>query len=332
MHALEEVVVMTYREPAGNARLEELRMKLAEREHLHARRVELGRERDALLEKLGTLGDQIGEEGRAIESLEGTSLTGLLHRLKGDREKLLAEEKHRLLAAQARFDHTTAELQRAEVKLKALETRWQQLESVPSEYQQARTEHDRHEESEATRRHPELAGIADELGRLRALQKEVGEAVAAGQVATAALEGTLQVLGHASGWAATEMATGLGQTFKEIGIQNAQTDIMVVQQNLVDFRRELEQVRRLLRHPIPGLPDLPLEELDYSGLVQFGDAFMENIIAEVVVQQRLAVSQQSTVDTLQQIGGAMRGLRSLQDGVSRRCATLEKERRRLLES
>ena len=126
-------------------------------------------------------------------------------------------------------------------------------------------------------------------------QREIREAIQAGEAALRSLERAKEKIGSAKNWGIFDMMGGglFSSLFKHSKIDRASADIEEAKRQLAVFKRELEDVSISEDFSV-GIGD---------GL-RFIDTFLDNVFADVVVQSRI----NSAIDRLDKVSGQVRGI------------------------
>ena len=126
-------------------------------------------------------------------------------------------------------------------------------------------------------------------------QREIREAIQAGEAALRSLERAKEKMGSAKNWGIFDMMGGglFSSLFKHSKIDRASADIEEAKRQLAVFKRELEDVSIS--------EDFSVEIGD--GL-RFIDTFLDNVFADVVVQSRI----NSAIERLDKVSGQVRGI------------------------
>ena len=126
-------------------------------------------------------------------------------------------------------------------------------------------------------------------------QREIREAIQAGEAALRSLERAKEKMGSAKNWGIFDMMGGglFSSLFKHSKIDRASADI--------------EEAKRQLAVLIKELEDVSISE-DFSvGIgdgLRFIDTFLDNVFADVVVQSRI----NSAIERLDKVSGQVRGI------------------------
>ena len=126
-------------------------------------------------------------------------------------------------------------------------------------------------------------------------QREIREAIQAGEAALRSLERAKEKMGSAKNWGIFDMMGGglFSSLFKHSKIDRASADIEEAKRQLAVLKKELE--------------DVSISE-DFSvgigGGLRFIDTFLDNVFADVVVQSRI----NSAIERLDKVSGQVRGI------------------------
>ena len=126
-------------------------------------------------------------------------------------------------------------------------------------------------------------------------QREIREAIQAGEAALRSLERAMEKMGSAKNWGIFDMMGGglFSSLFKHSKTDRASADIEEAKRQLAVFKRELEDVSISEDFSV-GIGD---------GL-RFIDTFLDNVFADVVVQSRI----NSAIERLDKVSGQVRGI------------------------
>ena len=126
-------------------------------------------------------------------------------------------------------------------------------------------------------------------------QREIREAIQAGEAALRSRERAMEKMGSAKNWGIFDMMGGglFSSLFKHSKIDRASADIEEAKRQLAVFKRELEDVSISEDFSV-GIGD---------GL-RFIDTFLDNVFADVVVQSRI----NSAIERLDKVSGQVRGI------------------------
>lgn len=276
-----------------NRRMAQAAEAKAHYEKLKRQAARLESEQQQAAARARQLKDELAKEERDVERLEGTSLSGLLSSLFGNKEEKLYQEREEAAAALIRFEEAKHQADQLAAELQALQSQAAQLAGAEATYQSLLSEKERLLRSERGAAADELLRFEQEEARLQAQVREVEEARRAGQSAEAGLDRVRSALNSAEGWGTWDMLGGgwISTMAKHSSIDEAQRELHMAQSALAGFRRELADVA--------GNLELPSVELD--GFTRFADYFFDNFFVDWMVQSRINEAQASVEEARSQV-------------------------------
>ncbi len=307
-----------------NERLTEVREK-----HRHKQKLkkDLLQIRDLLASERGKYANlkiQLHKEGRDVKKLEGLSLSGLFLSILGNKEAQLEKERQEYLAARLKYDECKSEVEALEGEELDTTKQLESLAALEDEYRELLAEKEDVILSDEGTQARLLLDLSEELGELKANQKELEEALEAGKNALALLHKVQDSLGSAQGWGVWDILGGglIATAVKHSRIDDARQHVHSAQQALHSFVRELNDVNPHL------LSDITI---NIGGFATFADYFFDGLIADWVVQSRINDSLENVNnmvkrvdDTLSSLQQELRTVQSrLADGYKKRQKTIE---------
>lgn len=133
-------------------------------------------------------------------------------------------------------------------------------------------------------------------------QREINEAIDAGERALVSLRAAQGELNSAGGWGIVDMLGGglFTNLIKHSKMDNASRDMEQAKYDLQNFQRELRDV------------DVQLNlNLNISGFLTFADFFFDGIIADYLVQSKIDDAKHQVKDAIQRVENILMELRSL---------------------
>ena len=277
----------------------------------------------AARDRVARLTDEVDEELRDVERLEG-GWAALLHRALGDRDQRLSEERREHAAAALRLDAARTEAEALTRRLDQIGQRRQAL-GDPTEALTAA----RRQKAEVLRelddpRADELTRISEELGGVAADERELTEAIEAAEVAGAWLHEADSMLSKAADWGTWDMFGGgmLSSMAKRGRMQDARTSLHHAATALQALDTELADVAADVR-------DAP--QLDTGGLTGMMDVVLDNIITDWFVQGRIRDARTAVHQVGHQVAGIATQLAQLARDLEGRRAELTSRRTALLD-
>lgn len=254
-------------------------------------------EEQARVEKLY---NQLTKEKGDIDKLEGLSLTALFYTVLGNKEKQMDKERQEYLAVKLKYDEAREAAQSLKIVIDNYKVELKHLGDPEYEYESLLKEKERllleFNGPEANR----LFEISEQEAKLFQWNKELREALQAGQEVLRALEKVQEELQSACNWGAWDMLGGglLATAVKHSKIDNARTFVHQAQQKMRYFQRELADVRQCSEIVI-----------DMDGLTRFADYFFDGLIVDWIVQSKIRESLEQTNSQLTYIDNILHGLR-----------------------
>ena len=303
-------------------------------EHL-TEAVRLVKERDKLLHRIEITRSLIQEkrdlrdrlkrrlalESKDVERLDGITLTNLWHSLRGTKEEAKRKEMEEYLAAKLKFDEANAALIVLEGDLTRMESELTGMGDLDTEYQQAIREKEEYLLRSGGADAPRLFEIAEQLGYLKAKQRELIEAVEAGKKVEKALAKVQKSLSSAGGWGTVDLLGGglISTSIKHSHISEARNQIDHAQQQLRNFQRELVDVK------------LSNDTIEIGGLATVADFFLDGLLFDAIVQSKINTAQDRTGKLQRKVQATVHDLAARQEQNSENTLEMEQERRQIIE-
>lgn len=135
-------------------------------------------------------------------------------------------------------------------------------------------------------------------------QKEIREAVAAGEKALFSLYAARDNLHSARNWGIFDLLGGgmLVNMMKHSRISKASAMLEDAKRNLLIFQRELKDVA------------VPMDiRVEIGSFLSFADFFFDGLVADYLVQSKIADAREQVEDAIMQVERLVADLRNLQD-------------------
>jgi DNA repair exonuclease SbcCD ATPase subunit len=308
-----------------NNAIQEVREALAERDRLARELDRAERSLDEERTRLRDLSGSLQKEDEDVRRLEGASLVGLFYAVMGSKETRLDQERQELLSARLKYDSSQRRVTGQERDIAELRVRINRLGGqrvLQERYETLLSEKERllnGQSSPAARR---LAELGAELANRRAEERELSEAIQAGEQAQAGLAHTVEALESASGWGTWDLLGGgmIASAVKHSKLDEANAAAQDVLPLLQRFERELADVG--------GSGGLQIET---GGLAAFADIFIDSLLVDLLVQSRINDSLDAARGMYRRVQELLASLSKQHQQVVRRVRELEFERRGLLE-
>ena len=306
-----------------NRDIEVLTAAHARQRQLDAQIKELYRQREERQARVDETAQRFHKEQDDVDKLEKGGLRSFLLSLTGEKEERLDQERREALAAKFQYDQAKSDLEYVENKLNSLIRERDGLRGS-----QERLEALWEEKSELVKamggpQGQQLAELDRQLADLSHQQKELEEAISAGENAKRLRGQAQNQLCCARNWGTWDMLGGglIATMAKYDRLDSAQSSIQAAQRALSDFRTELADVSRL------QVPNIQIGEF-----ATFADYFFDGIFSDWYVQSSIKTAQEGVSEVLTKLTATLRNLDVILQDVVRRRAPLEAKREELLDS
>ena len=131
--------------------------------------------------------------------------------------------------------------------------------------------------------------------------KEIREAIRAGERALSSLREADRQLNSAGNWGLVDIFGGntISGLMKHMKVNNASRCVDDARRDLATFRDELGDIR-----DIEGL------NIDISGFLTFADFFFDGFVADIFVQSKIRRGQQQVQEAIRRVEDILRSLQS----------------------
>lgn len=295
----------------------------ARRKQLTAQIEELYRQRGERQAKVEETAAIFRKEQDDVDKLEKGGLRALLLSLTGDKEERLDQERREALAAKCQYEQARSDLDYLERKLSDLIREREGLLSAPSQLEDLWEEKAQLVKSMGGPRGERLVVLDREQTELLHQQKELREAISAGENAKRLLGQVQDDLDSARSWGTWDMLGGglVATMAKHDRLDSAQSSIRAAQRALSDFRTELADVGRL------EVPSIQIGEF-----ATFADYFFDDIFSDWYVQSSIKKAQYGISEARMKLTAALRTLTAARQDLDERLAQLDRERENLLDT
>ena len=268
--------------------LQELQEKVARRRKLSGMMEDLNAQRRQLLPQLEQLDRIRIKEQQDVDKLEGRSLAALFYNIIGQLDEQVDQERAEAYAA--------ADLERYSAEYNA-------LSGVEGQYVHAMENKAQALKESGSPVGQEILQLETGLGILRSRQKEIREAIFAGEFARNAAEDALDVLGSAGNLATWDMLGGglLVDMAKHEKLNEAQHHVDELQERLRRFRTELADVS--MRSDL---------HVNLDGFTRFADYFFDGLFMDWAVSSQISQSKTQVEEIKAELDRAVDRLKGLE--------------------
>ena len=279
--------------------LKELLEQCARKRRLEAVQKELTAQRDQYAAQTDALKKLFQEEQADVDRLEGRSLAAFFYRVTGKRGEKLDKERQEVYAARVKYDAAVRELAGAEEDLRRCRSELNDVWDSESRYQALWEEKIQAVKKAGGPEGEKILNLEERISVLEAQEKELEEAISAGQKALSTTDQILSSLDSAEGWGTWDLVGGgiMTDLIKHDHLDTAQNLVEGLQSQLRAFKTELADVT------LDG--DL---QVSIDGFLRFADYFFDGIFSDWMVLDRIHQSQSQVEDTKNQISAVLRQL------------------------
>ena len=303
--------------------IEALTAAQARRKQLDAQIEELHRQRGERQAKVDETAQSFRNEQDDVDKLEKGGVHAFLLTLIGHKEERLDKERREALAAKLQYDQARSDLEYLENKLTGLIRERDGLQDAPEQLEALWTEKAELVKAMGGQTGARLVELDRQLADLSHQQKELEEAISAGENAKRLLGQVQNDLDSARNWGTWDMLGGglIATMAKYDRLDSAQSSIQAAQRALSDFRTELADVSQL------QVPNIQIGEF-----ATFADYFFDGIFSDWYVQSSIKTAQEGVSEVYMKLTDALCTLTDASQDLNDQQASLKREREELLDS
>lgn len=299
-----------------NEQLKFLQQQASRREHLEATLQTLREQRYELDRKAVRLKIAMQDEQSDVDRLEKKTLASFWYGLLGKKEALLDEERREAYAAAVKYEAAVRELEALDADISRCVQELAEISGCGEQYAQVLAEKTQALKNSGSAAASEVLQLEQQLSRLESREKELNEAISAGNSARMAAKAVLQNLSDAEHYGTWDLVGG--GLFADIAKYGS----------LEDAQQQAEYLQKQLRRFRSELADVTIEEniqVQIDGMLQFADYFFDGLLADWSVLKRIQSSAERVRRVDYQIQSVLNRLEKLLSGVkSERVRTQEK--------
>ena len=298
--------------------LHRLHQETLEKKGIEAMLSDLQIQKEELEKKSKDLEKSMNEEQEDVERLNKGSLTAFFYRVSGKLEEKLTKEEEEARAAAIKWEAAKASLQSVNEDIARYQSRLLELENCDTEYETALAEKMEAIKSSETPEAEKILQLERNLTFFETQEKEIDEAISAGERALQIAREVLDELGGAQNWGIVDMAGGdlIADVIKYSHLNTAQSKINSLQLALRRFRTELSDVSK----GISG--DIRVEVGDF---LYFADYFFDDLFTDWMVYGKIKNAKEKARQTRVQLENALENLNQMKEEFQSRQAQAKKD-------
>lgn len=289
-----------------NEQLRILYDMVCRKKHLEKMRKELTEQKYLLSGNVTELNKVRLEEQADVDKLEGGSLAAFFYNVIGKMDEKLTKEREEAYLAKVKYDAAVKEFEKVKEELLKNKEELNKLGNCVEQYEELL---ELKKERMKTTGHwaaEKIFEFEQKLTYLDNEERELNEALEAGEAAEKFTEDVLDSLSSAESWGTFDVLGGelIADAVKYSKLDDAQMLIEGLQDQLRRFKTELADVT------IDSEMDVKVD-----GFLQFADYFFDNLFTDWMVMDKIRNSQQQVENTADQIRSVMEKLLEMKDQV-----------------
>lgn len=271
-------------------------------------------------ERLSSLTDSLVKEEKDVKRLQGMSLIGLFHELRGQKDKALEKEQREYLAARLKYDEAKTSIDALESQIRKIKKHIETLGDPEADLEQARRAKENMLLSHGGQEAEEISKIQRDMGILISQKKELREAIAAGNRVLSSLELVADSLSSAQSWGMWDLLGGgiISTAVKHSKIDDAQECLNQAQREIYQFKQELADI------------DIDFD-LEIGGFERFADYFFDGLIVDWMVQSKINKSLDRTKEQQLRVKRTLANLHEGMQTVDNKIEFLKKRKQQLID-
>ena len=287
-----------------DADLLRLREEIARKQQLEAKLNDLREQRRIFDSKIVKLRVAHRMEQEDVDKLESKSLSTFLYQLFGKLDDKLSTERAEAVAAKAKLEAATQELNAVEEEIQQIMSQLSPLFDIETAYAKAMDQKRSQLKTSGSPAGAEILELEEKIAFCENQKKEIREAISVGRSALCTADDVLSELRDADNWNTWDLIGGDGiitQVAKHGHLDSAQNHILTLQNQLRRFRTELSDINIQANL-----------QVNVDGFLRFADYFFDGIFADWTVGNRIQESQNSVYSVKRKIEQAMKNLTGME--------------------
>lgn len=299
-----------------NEQLRILYDMVCRKKHLEKMRKELTEQRYIVSNNVNELNKMRLKEQADVDKLEGGSLSAFFYNVIGKMDEKLTKEREEAYVATVKYDAAVKEFEKVKEDLLQNKEELKELGNCVEQYEELL---ELKKERMKTTGHwaaEKLFEFEQRLTYLDNEERELNEALEAGEAAEKLVENVLDGLSSAESWGTFDVLGGglIADAVKYSRLDEAQVLIEDLQAQLRRFKTELADVT------IDSEMNVKID-----GFLQFADYFFDNLFTDWMVMDKIRNSQQQLENTGDQIRSVMEKLLEMKNQVQIQKKTIQEK-------
>ena len=294
--------------------LQRLQEQIARKRQLEAQISELRTQRSTLSARVRELEAIKMQEQADVDKLEGRSLAAFFYNVIGKMDEQLNKEREEAYAARVKYDAVARELAAVEEDLARCEAELTGLRDCEKRYDSVLQEKATAVKNAGGAAAEEILKLEERLAFLNSQNRELREAVSAGNSALNTANQVLSSLDSAESWGTWDLFGGglISDLAKHSHLDEAQGNIEHLQSQLRRFKTELADVKISANM-----------QVNVDGFLRFADYFFDGLFADWAVLDKISQAQEQVHSTRRQIENVLSRLCGMQRSVEQEQVQLQ---------
>ena len=277
-----------------DSELQRLQSEIMEKQRTDAKLSELFLQQSDLEKRTDELEKIMRKEQDDVDRLNARSLTAFFYRATGKMGEKLTKEEAEAYAAAVKYDAAKNELQAVNNDIEYCQRRLSDLQDCEQQYEKVLKEKTEQIKQSGVPEAGRIMQIENEIAFLENQQKEIQEAINAGNQAFYIARKILEDLNSAKNWSTFDLMGGglIADMAKYDKLNKVQDQIQDLQNALRGFRTELADVTERISGNL---------YVEIGDFLHFADYFFDGLFTDWMVYDKINDSRNRTMQTSDQI-------------------------------
>lgn len=277
-----------------DSELQRLQSEIMEKQRTDAKLSDLFLQQSDLEKRTDELEKIMRKEQDDVDRLNGRSLTAFFYRATGKMGEKLTKEEAEAYAAAVKYDAAKNELQAVNNDIEYCQRRLSELQDCEQQYEKVLKEKTEQIKQSGVPEAGRIMQIENEIAFLENQQKEIQEAINAGNQAFYIAQKILEDLDSAKNWSTFDLMGGglIADMAKYDKLNKVQDHIQDLQDALRGFRTELADVTERISGNL---------YVEIGDFLHFADYFFDGLFTDWMVYDKINDSRNRTMQTSDQI-------------------------------
>lgn len=301
-----------------DSELQRLQSEIMEKQRTDAKLSDLFLQQSDLEKRTDELEKIMRKEQDDVDRLNARSLTAFFYRATGKMGEKLTKEEAEAYAAAVKYDAAKNELQAVNNDIEYCQRRLSELQDCEQQYEKVLKEKTEQIKQSGVPEAGRIMQIENEIAFLENQQKEIQEAINAGNQAFYIAQKILEDLDSAKNWSTFDLMGGglIADMAKYDKLNKVQDQIQDLQNALRGFRTELADVTERISGNL---------YVEIGDFLHFADYFFDGLFTDWMVYDKINDSRNRTMQTSDQIQKLLGQLNEMDNDLCNKKDNLKEE-------